>query len=65
METPVITPLRKKRLLILAKFGGGDHKRWYPLYLRLSREGLIRWMLGTAFITILGELELERLKNEN
>ena len=49
-----------KRLLLLAKYRGGD-KRLYHYYYYLAREGLIDWSLGTAFITKEGEELLEEL----
>lgn len=55
-----MTPLRVKRLLLLAKYGGW-HKRFYSQYCELIQAGLIQWILGTAFLTEAGEIELERL----
>lgn len=52
-----MTRLRRKRLLLLAKYGG-DHKRWYSQYCELMREGLVKWMLGMAFLTDDGAIEL-------
>ena len=49
-----------KRLLLLAKYRGGD-KRLYHYYYYLVREGLVTWSLGTAFITKGGEELLEEL----
>jgi hypothetical protein len=53
-----MTPLRRKRLLLLAS-KGGDHKRWYQGYLVLIGEGLVTWTLGTAFLTHKGRKALE------
>lgn len=49
-----------KRLLLLAKYRGGD-KRLYRYYYYLTHEGLIDWSLGTAFITKEGDEMLEEL----
>jgi len=59
MET--LTPLRIKRLLLLAKHGGVDHKRWHSEYCQLSHMGLTSWCLGTAFISEKGDKLLEEL----
>jgi hypothetical protein len=56
-----MSPLRKKRLLILAQYGGGDHKRFYSQYCQLMSEGLVRWVIGMAFITPKGSDVLKRL----
>lgn len=58
-----MTPLRKYRLLLLAKHGG-DHKAWYSKYCILMREGLVTWALGMAFITDKGKEEFEKLHKE-
>ena len=52
-----MTRLRRKRLLLLAKHGG-DHKRWYGQYCELMKEGLVKWMIGTAILTDEGAIEL-------
>lgn len=57
-----MTPLRRKRLLILASTINADHKRWYSEYLKLIGEGLVTWRIGIAFLTELGRVELDRLK---
>lgn len=57
-----ISQLRTKRLLLLAT-EPRDHKSWYHEYYFLVWEGLIQWTMGTAFLTDLGERELERLEN--
>lgn len=57
----VLTPLRRKRLLLLAS-KGGDHKRWYPQYMALAAEGLVTWQIGTAFITHKGQNMLEGME---
>lgn len=49
-----------KRLLLLAKYRGGD-KRLYRYYYYLVIEGLVSWSLGTAFITKEGEQVLFQL----
>lgn len=49
-----------KRLLLLAKYRGGD-KRLYHYYYYLVFEGLVTWSLGTAFITEKGEEVLRSL----
>jgi hypothetical protein len=58
-----ITPLRRKRLLILAT-GAAWHKRFYSQYYWLVREGLVRWTMGTAWLTEDGEEELTRILDE-
>ena len=57
-----MTPLRKKRLLLIATTPYADHKAWYSQYCKLMAEGLIGWSLGTAFLTDKGKNELEELK---
>lgn len=54
-----MSPLRKKRLLLLAK-NGGSHKEYYSQYCKLIGEGLVLWTLGTAYLT---EEGLEYLKD--
>lgn len=49
-----------KRLLLLAKYRGGD-KRLYHYYYYLVFKGLVIWTLGTAFITEKGEEVLRSL----
>lgn len=44
-----MTPLRKKRLLLLAGIPH-DHKKYYSQYLELQREGLIGWVIGHAYL---------------
>lgn len=58
-----MTPLRKYRLLLLAKYGG-DHKAWYSKYCELMGEGLVTWALGMAFITDKGNEELKRMEGK-
>ena len=58
-----MTPLRRKRLLILAQHASGWHKPYYSQYCKLMSEGLIRWTLGMAFLTPMGVEELKRLKD--
>jgi hypothetical protein len=58
-----LTRLRKKRLLLLSKYGG-DHKRWYSQYCELMKEGLVNWMLGSAILTIEGQIELYEMEIE-
>jgi len=55
-----MSPLRKKRLLMLAT-KPANHKRFYSEYCILMQEGLVYWTLGTAFLSIAGEKELESL----
>jgi hypothetical protein len=57
-----MTPLRRKRLLILAQYPAGWHKAYYSQYCKLMNEGLIRWVIGTAILTPEGVEELKRLK---
>lgn len=57
-----MTPLRRKRLLLLAQTANADHKRWYSQYCELSREGLTRWTLGFAWLTDKGRKALEEMK---
>ena len=56
-----MTPLRRKRLLLLAQTPNADHKRWYGQYCQLAAEGLTSWAMGTAFLTEKGRKELDRL----
>jgi len=56
-----MTPLRRKRLLILASTVNADHKRWYAQYLALIGEGLCGWVIGMAYLTDKGRAELDRL----
>ena len=58
-----MTPLRKKRLLWMAK-KPANHKPYYSQYCALINEELVRWVIGHAFLTEAGKLELERLENE-
>lgn len=61
----VLTPLRRKRLLLLAARPNAWHKRFYSQYCVLIQEGLVSWQLGTAFLTPEGQRELlEILTNE-
>jgi hypothetical protein len=55
--------LRKKRLLILAT-DAAWHQRFYSGYYRLVQEGLVNWVMGTAFLTDAGRKELKRLLNK-
>lgn len=59
-----MTGLRKKRLLLLASYPGGDHKRYYSWYCELLSQGLVRWTIGIATLTPAGEQELKRLQGE-
>ena len=59
----VVTRLRKKRLLLLARHGG-DHKRWYSQYCKLINEDLITWQLGTALLTVDGAIELYEMEKQ-
>lgn len=59
-EWKFFTDTKLKRLLLLAKYRGGD-KRLYHYYYYLVFEGLIEWSLGTAFITKEGEQVLYQL----
>lgn len=58
-----MTELRKKRLLLLARYPSGDHKRFYRDYCKLRDQGLTGWQLGFAYLTPQGELELKRLED--
>lgn len=58
-----ISKLRTKRLLMLA-LRPKRHKRFYHQYYYLVHEGLVDWNLGTAFLTLEGKFELERLMHE-
>ena len=55
-----ISELRTKRLLLIAQRPMW-HKRFYHQYYYLVHEGLIDWVLGTAFLTQKGKKELDRL----
>ncbi len=57
-----MTPLRKKRLLILADTPH-DHKKYYSQYLELEREGLTGWVIGYAYLTEKGKKYLASLEN--
>lgn len=57
-----IPDLRVKRLLLLAQKPKW-HKRFYSQYYWLQREGLIDWVLGTAFLTPMGIEYLEMLQD--
>ena len=59
----LMTRLRKKRLLLLARHKG-DCKRWYSQYLHLQNEGLVNWQLGSAFLTDEGAIELDEMEKE-
>ena len=59
-EWKIFSNTKLKRLLLLAKYRGGD-KRLYHYYYYLTFEGLVTWTLGTAFITKDGEELLEKL----
>lgn len=54
-----MTDLRKKRLLLLARTVNADHKAWYSQYCVLIGEGLVKWCLGTAFLTEKGDVWLK------
>lgn len=58
-----MTPLRKKRLLILAKSPNSCHKKYYSQYCELIGEGLVFWQFGTANLTPLGIDYLECEEN--
>jgi hypothetical protein len=58
-----MTPLRRKRLLILASTANADHKRWYSQYCKLIGEGLCGWVMGFAYLTDKGRAELDRLRS--
>jgi len=58
-----VNDLRRKRLLILAS-GSAWHKCFYSQYCQLINEGLIRWVIGTAFLTELGKEKLEELQSK-
>lgn len=47
----VMSPTRKRRLMLLAQTPNANHKRWYSWYCDLMLEGLVAWQLGTAFLT--------------
>lgn len=59
-----ITPLRRKRLLLLAKKAGGNHKAYYSQFCVLNREGLTGWAFGMAYLTEKGEKELDVLQRD-
>ena len=54
-----MSPLRRKRLLLLA-WHGGDCKSFYSQYCQLMQEDdpPVRWMIGHAFLTDSGMKEL-------
>lgn len=58
-----MTPLRRKRLLLLAWFGG-DCKSWYSSYCEMMYNedpSPIYWMVGHAWLTDSGRDELEQI----
>lgn len=57
-----MTPLRKKRLLILAS-KPIDHKPYYSQYRELMKEGLVSWFIGFASLTEKGRQWLEAEEN--
>jgi hypothetical protein len=60
-----MTNLRRKRLLLLARHASGNHKSYYSQYCKLQYEGLTSWVLGMAFLTDAGSIELKRLQENN
>ena len=56
-----MTPLRRKRLLLLATSSNCWHKAFYHLYYPLIKEGLVHWTIGSASLTDEGVLELNKL----
>lgn len=60
-----MTPLRKKRLLLLASDPNCWHKRFYSQYVELGRLGLTEWVLGTALLTTKGQRELLELLTDD
>jgi hypothetical protein len=56
-----MTPLRRKRLLLLAQVPNPLHQRYYSQYCTLLGEGLVMWTMGMAFLTDEGVLKLEEL----
>ena len=63
IDTPngPINELRIKRLLYLAQYPR-DHKRFYHQYYYLRQQGLVDWVIGTAFLTSKGRWMLEELQ---
>jgi hypothetical protein len=59
-----MTPLRRKRLLMLAT-GTAWHKAFYSHYHQLIQEGLVRWTIGSASLTKEGLEELNRLRDNS
>lgn len=57
-----LSPLRERRLLQMAWHFTGNHKRHYGEYCFLMGEGLVRWCLGTAFLTEAGQARLKELE---
>jgi hypothetical protein len=59
-----MTPLRRKRLLVLAS-GHANHKRWYEQYCELmytEDPSPVGWVIGTAYLTEHGKKELDKLR---
>ncbi len=54
----LISDLRLKRLLLLAKYGG-NHKAWYSYYYYLSE--FTGWIIGSAYLKPAGEKKLQEL----
>jgi hypothetical protein len=59
-----MTNLRRKRLLLLASTPI-NHKPYYSQYCKLQYEGLTSWVLGMAFLTDAGSIELKKLQETN
>lgn len=56
-----MTPLRERRLLMMAKTRGHNHKAFYSEYCYLIDQGLIGWRIGSAFLMPAGEERLSEL----
>ena len=59
-----ISPLRLKRLLILARTPKAWHKRFYHQYYYLIYAGIVGWELGTAYLTEYGHNLLKEMLEE-
>lgn len=58
-----LSPLRERRLLRMAWIGGFNHKAFYSQYCRLMADGLVQWVLGSAFLTEAGKARLAELES--
>jgi hypothetical protein len=63
-----MTPLRRKRLILLASNSKQQHKRFYAQYLELIHHEFpspVFWTLGTALLTEYGWEEYRKYINDS